>query len=1340
MATLFEHDPLVNIAFGSFVLLVLTLGITTACRRRSAAVNHYIWVLGLGGCLMIPIVTLLSPNWTLPLLPSSGSRHATNPTLATQAGTRAHFDVSHRQMRRAERPPASAAVQHFPKARPANPQFTERRSPANAGNGIPWPSLATWLLIAWCVGTAIGVSRQIRDVLVVQRASRQCEKIESEGWCILRDAVARQLGMRKTVTLRSHPGAASPMVVGFLRPVVLLPSDSNTWSLERRRQVLLHELAHVQRRDVLTQSIAGLACAVYWFNPLTWWGAIQMKRLREIACDDVVVTHTTQPGNYAQTLLDVAKDYRCRQRICTVAVARTANVESRIRAILDATRRRASLSKPSARIIGIAALFVSAIVGSMQLASRAADQQETPTKKKALTEESGEVRTMAVRVLDETGRPIPEANVHVSVWELEPTDKQFPNRDFTTNDQGLAEIEIPRRLRILRIWPSKAGYVPQFLNFAQGTHEEGRLIPDAYEFKLQPGHRLSGLVVDVDGDPIANAKVQVKVEFEKPFWGVAPKPIVSTWLANGEDAAVTGQDGRWEITNAPAPTGNPGYQFRLQVTHPEFAGDTRWGELQAAQGITTEQLRAGTAKLHMDRGIAISGSITGPDGKPVTKGLVIWNDEPYRATGVNETQIDASGRYKTKRLAPGDYPLTVVAPDFAPDRRTVQVSQSLQDVDFQLEPGNSIRIKIVDPSGKPIPRASVQIGKWRETEAIYNHKHSNVPESGVPRRADQDGIYTWNWAPADAVEYRISARGYDVRAVTLIAKKEPHRVELATTITIFGKVVDAESGEPIKRFRVIPVKAFRPDFYSTDFQAGSIADGKDGEYTIQIDSYGQTGNRYRVRIEADGYRTALGQKSLALGDAPLEEDFKLQRSPALRGVVLDPSGAQANEFTVAVGTPTAAPHFRIDRPDASFGIAFRVRGKHEFELPATFEPRRIRVFNDSRFAEVLREPDEPIGTITLQPWASVSGRLVQDGKPIPNEWIYFHPLVRRALTEARFQDSFTAKSDVNGHFHFERLPPMSGTVRAHLGPWRDSVLTSSKSVPLDLKPGDRKEISLGGEGASITGRVVATGRNNNALNKNWSLNYLVSRSRGVDYPSDAEPLSFDPSGPLDATWLRQPDFQNWLATRENHFAKLADDGRLRIHGVRPGVYDLVIQLYEQPSGCLVETIGEKVIPLTIKEDQMGAREVEIGDIDVVCRTGPRVGSDMRAFKFTDVEGRVRLINELNGRCVLFHVWASWCKPCLATMPEMRIIVEQRSDDPLTVVGLNIDKDIPAAKALVQEGGWRWAQNYLGDDSDTMRQLGVSSVPAYYLIGPDGKLVGSSNLWGEIEKLLRAELR
>ena len=212
-----------------------------------------------------------------------------------------------------------------------------------------WPSLTTVIVWAWAIGLLTLLVRLLLQTITVQRRVRHAIDLHGTDWHVQRDCVARMLGLRYKVKVKRCSGALSLMVIGLIKPVVLLPNDAEGWSPERRHLVLLHELAHIQRHDVWTQLLATVACAVHWYNPFAWWGASQMKRLRKIACDDVVVTFSSVPADYAQTLLDVAKRYHCEPLTNAVAMARSNHVERRIAAILSSTRSRRSLKARSVR-------------------------------------------------------------------------------------------------------------------------------------------------------------------------------------------------------------------------------------------------------------------------------------------------------------------------------------------------------------------------------------------------------------------------------------------------------------------------------------------------------------------------------------------------------------------------------------------------------------------------------------------------------------------------------------------------------------------------------------------------------------------------------------------------------------------------------------------------------------------------------------------------------------------------------------------------------------------------------------------------------------------------------
>jgi hypothetical protein len=1040
------------------------------------------------------------------------------------------------------------------------------------------------------------------------------------------DSLSRQLHL-PTPALCVCSESITPFVVGLWRPRIILPLDSRIWSDERRTFVLLHELAHIKRRDLLTQFLAGSVVAVNWFNPFSWLLFSKMMRLRELACDDFVLLQDQQPVRYAETLLGVAAAYRSMNHAHGIAMAGKLDLARRIHCALDSTRVRVPFGKRTLFSVVAASLFLCLAIGTIQLragvaeppdeavagGSRHAETRETAnTDISAALKSDGaideEARSMVVRVLDEQSKPLEGVDIWVTGIDYERHDRSanLPRSHYHTDVTGTAIIKFRKGQLILQLWPRLRGYVPQFVDW-----DEKKLpLPTEYTFHFEKGERLAGRILDDAGNPIENALVDVRtngeVSLNQRARQSSPRARCNPWLATGDLAARSNAEGEWEILDAPSLARNPRLQFDLLLNHPDFAGDREWGVYQARHGITTQQLRAGTATIVMERGGVLRGRIVGANGEPVTKGLVVWHADPYFATGINETPIQKDGTFQLPHLHAGKYPITVLAPGFAPEQREIDISEGAPSIDFQLQPGNPIRIEIVDSSGNAIPNAIVSFAGycWRRTSAIYNVIHEDVTPSGIPGIANENGVYTWDWAPADAVTYSIGKSGYASRSVSLVATAEPHRIVLSAPFRISGSVVDAQTGDPVTEFKVVPVKEFSGDFYSTDFQEHSIVIGRNGKYEIRINSHGEPTDRHRVRIEASGYRSALGRLSLGSGEPALVENFRLERANPLVGRVSSTDGSPANQFDVVIGTATTGPQFNFTRLNTEFGQAFKVEGTSTFQIAASFEPQRLRIFNNEGFAELLVRPDqEHIGEVHLQPHANVSGRFMQGDLPIGNARVVFRPLAYRSLSEARFQDIFITKTDTEGNFDFGRVPPIAGSVIGTFSLREDLRSTSSHSIPMSLKPGEHKRIVLSGGGISVTGRVIAKGRSGDQLLKQRSYTWLISHEPGVPLPPDYSPLSIQSSsGPVENSWLQQPDFTSWVMTKEYHTAELQDDGSFKIHGVEPGKYSLVIQLSdERPGSELLDTVGTKIVPVVVTAEQAGTGELNLDVIEVECR-------------------------------------------------------------------------------------------------------------------------------------------
>ena len=138
-----------------------------------------------------------------------------------------------------------------------------------------------------------------------------------------------------------------PMTLGSR---ILLPTSAKGWSEQRLRAVLLHESAHVQRRDSLIGFAGELACAVYWFHPLAWLVERRARLERERACDDAVLQAGVAPCDYASAIVDVARA----TRTMAMPMAAPSQLETRITAILDPRVARKGSRAAAILIIALA--------------------------------------------------------------------------------------------------------------------------------------------------------------------------------------------------------------------------------------------------------------------------------------------------------------------------------------------------------------------------------------------------------------------------------------------------------------------------------------------------------------------------------------------------------------------------------------------------------------------------------------------------------------------------------------------------------------------------------------------------------------------------------------------------------------------------------------------------------------------------------------------------------------------------------------------------------------------------------------------------------------------------
>ena len=311
-------ELLAQSAWRGSIILATAFAAAAGLRRASAAVRHFVWTAALAAVVVLPAALFVAPKWSW-------------------------------RVEKAE--PVRAVV------------VTQQQAGAVLkATGAP-PTTSDWLLALWVLGCAVVGAR---FAMGAGRASWMAARAsEARHASTKMEELRRALGIRRRVRVLESADAPMPLTWGILRPVVLLPEGAAQWPPARLRSVLLHELVHVERLDLLAQAVAQAACCLYWFHPLAWMAARQLRKERERACDDAVLSAGVAAPDYAGHLMDLVRAVAATRNRWedAPAMAEASDLESRVRALLDGTRSRYPLSRRAAvAIASVAAAMLLPVV------------------------------------------------------------------------------------------------------------------------------------------------------------------------------------------------------------------------------------------------------------------------------------------------------------------------------------------------------------------------------------------------------------------------------------------------------------------------------------------------------------------------------------------------------------------------------------------------------------------------------------------------------------------------------------------------------------------------------------------------------------------------------------------------------------------------------------------------------------------------------------------------------------------------------------------------------------------------------------------------------------------
>jgi beta-lactamase regulating signal transducer with metallopeptidase domain/HEAT repeat protein len=382
------------------LILGVALGAAALLQRTSAGVRHLVWLTAIAGVLVLPAMAAWGPVRVKVLPAASGADGGALGGSRVGNSKPAGFD-------------AAPSFEVAPAALPAPATTADAGAPIGFGTAIA---------IAWAVVAAGLLLRLTWGAWSVRRIIARARPLDDPEWEAPRYEIADRLELAAAPRLLRSDDVKMPFAAGLFSSAIVLPAESDGWNAERRTAVLIHELGHVRRRDLIGHTLGRVACALGWFHPLVWTAARRLRAESERACDDLALVFGARPSDYAEHLLDIVSCVRDHNTpAVALAMAHRREFEGRMLAILDPELRRRGMGRvqTAGLVGGLAALAL--VVGAAapvpretQISSQPESLSHPERSEGAMTQQ---VPQTAAQTAADTARwtrvPVPDPRVAV---------------------------------------------------------------------------------------------------------------------------------------------------------------------------------------------------------------------------------------------------------------------------------------------------------------------------------------------------------------------------------------------------------------------------------------------------------------------------------------------------------------------------------------------------------------------------------------------------------------------------------------------------------------------------------------------------------------------------------------------------------------------------------------------------------------------------------------------------------------------------------------------------------------------------------------------------------------